>query len=79
MNKIVNLVHARLDLWGTRLNIVAGLVVAYMAANGATIEKAINSVVPEAWRPIASLAVGVLCYLVVNGAAKSDAKKLGNG
>jgi hypothetical protein len=48
-------------------------------ANGATIEKAINSVVPEAWRPIASLAVGVLCYLVVNGAAKSDAKKLGNG
>lgn len=80
MNRIVTLVHARLDLWGTRLNVLASLAVAYMVANGAAVEKAVNSVVPAAYQPIASVAVGLLAYLLVNGAAKSDAKKLaGNG
>lgn len=79
MNRIVALVHARLDLWGTRLNVLAALAVAYMAANGATIEKAVNSVVPAQYQSIASVAIGLLCYLIVNGAAKSDAKKIGNG
>jgi hypothetical protein len=55
------------------------LVVAYMATNGAAIEKAVNSIVARAYRPVASLASGSICYLIVNGAAKSDAKKLANG
>jgi lysozyme len=68
MNKIVDLVRARLDFWGTRLNILAALLVAYMASNGAVIEKAVNSVVPAQYRPIASVVIGILCYLIVNGA-----------
>lgn len=79
MNKVLTLVHARLDLWGTRLNVLASLLVAYMAANGAVIEKAVNSVVAEPYRPLASVAIGALTYLIVNGVAKSDAKKIGNG
>lgn len=79
MNKIVDLVRARLDFWGTRLNILAALLVAYMASNGAVIEKAVNSIVPARYQPIASVVIGILCYLIVNGAAKSDAKKIGNG
>jgi hypothetical protein len=79
MNKIVALVHARLDLWGTRLNMAASLLVAYMAANGAAIEKAVNSVVPSRIARSPQVAIGILTYLIVNGAAKSDAKKIGNG
>lgn len=79
MNKLVALVHARLDLWGTRLNVLASLLVAYMAANGAVVEKAVDSIVAEPYRPIASVAVGIFTYLIVNGVAKSDAKKIGNG
>jgi hypothetical protein len=55
------------------------LLVAYMAANGATIEKAVNSVVPSHGGRSPAVRVGLLCYLIVNGAAKSDAKKIGNG
>jgi ABC-type nitrate/sulfonate/bicarbonate transport system permease component len=75
MNVILARVRARLAYLGTQLGIAAALIAGYLASNGAAVERAINSVVPETYRPIASLAVGVLTYLLVHAASNSDVKK----
>lgn len=80
MNKVYALVRDRLAFWGTRLGILAALVAGYLATNGAAVQSAVNSIVPARYQAIASIAVGLLTYLLVHVASNSDVKKAaGNG
>lgn len=76
MNKALTFARARLAYWGTRLGILAALLAGYIAANGAQVEKAVDSIVPEQWRPIASLLVGIATFLIVHAAQTKDAQKV---
>jgi hypothetical protein len=76
MNKILTFARARLAYWGTRLGIVAALIAGYVASNGGAVEKAINSFVPEPYRPISSMVVGIVVFLLIHSAQTSDANKV---
>lgn len=80
MKAIFARVRSEFGFWGTRLNVLAMLGATYVASNGHAVENAINSVVPEKWRPLAILGIGMGAFLTVNAAAQSDRKKAaGNG
>lgn len=76
MNRALDFVRRRLTYWGTRLGLAAALLAGYVAGNGAAVEKALNSVVPEPYRPIASLLVGIATFVIVHSAQTSDANKV---
>jgi hypothetical protein len=75
MTKLKQAATVKVRLFGTQLNMVAALVVAYMAANGAAIEQAVNSIVPEPYQPLASVLVGLASFLLVNAASNSDLRR----
>lgn len=76
MNRLADYARSRLQYWGTRLGLLAGLVAGYLSTNGAQVEKAINSIVPEPYRPLASIAVGIATVLIINGVQHNDVKKV---
>jgi hypothetical protein len=53
-------------LWSVRLAALAGIVAAYFAAYPGELEKLI-AIVPEQYRPLASMAVGLFVFATATG------------
>lgn len=69
-------VRGQAHYWGARLNAIQAVLVAAIVANAVDLKVAIAAVVPEQYRPIAGLIAGVVSFLIVQAASKSDAKKV---
>ena len=67
MKLIENWVHYLWRAWSIRLAAIAGIVAAYLAAYPDELQKLI-AIVPDEYRPIASLAIGVFVFASATGA-----------
>lgn len=65
--KLIDEAHNWYKLWSVRLAALAGLTAAYLAANPDQAQAVIDSV-PEAFRPLASIALGLFVFGLATGA-----------
>lgn len=80
MKRFLTWIRAELGYWGGRLNALQALIVAALVANADKLQPAIAFVVPAKYQSLTGLIAGVVSYLVVNLAARSDrSKAAGNG
>jgi membrane associated rhomboid family serine protease len=76
MQTIADYVRARIQFWGARLNALQAVLVAAIVANASQLQGAISSIIPAKYQGAAGLIAGVLSYLIVEAASRSDAKKV---
>jgi fructose-specific phosphotransferase system IIC component len=74
MKLIENWAEALWRAWSIRLAMIAGVVGGYFAAYPAELQKLV-SMVPEEWRPLASIVVGILIFSTATGARLVQQKK----
>lgn len=66
MNMIENWTQKVWKLWSVRLAALAGVVAAYFAAYPGELQKLV-SMVPEGYRPLASMAIGLFVFATATG------------
>lgn len=74
--KLLAWLRPRLEYWGARLGVLAAAIAGYLATNGSAVEKAIDGFVPEQYRPVAGVLVGLISFLIINATSTLDARKV---